>query len=1061
MILNKLTLKNYKKYQDETIEFYDGMTGILGKNGVGKTSLVEAVLFALYGIKNTGLNNNFINSSESDDFAHVILEFSIDKDVYKIERKFKKGTRNTHKAKLYRNGSLYVDSSSQIEIELEKIIGMNIYDFKNSVYSGQKELMNIVDYSPAERTKWFMRMFNIDFLKRESEEELRKQEKEVETELLKYNVLSDVEDIDDLKWKKNEFEIYIKTNDSNIESYKSDIDVKDNNINLLNDGINVRKRVVSNIEMINNDIKNIDSNLELHRNTYNNLMKKFELVEKSKEDIKIFGDIESDRNLILEKYNDYVEKYNEYLKYVDKCNAIGENISTNYKFLDKLNEELKDIDKKEKQLEGYLDYIEERNIKNGELVDIERKDEICRNLTVKIDNIDNEFKHLNEKQNEIKDKIDDRDELILKRSKFEKSIVNIGLYKDRDENLSKLSSYIERRNAINNDINNIKKKINTLNETIESIKTLIGDEDELVLKKQTYLKEVEMLTNKNVQLEYDIKDYTTKLGETEVFLEELKNHGADSKCPFCDKVLGKAYEILLNDSKNKQIEYTKNIEYAKSEIDKNVDNIKFKNDSFVVIVEKLDDIYNEKIRYDVYSKSIKECHDDIIQYENNLEAVNSKIELLSEGMEYDKVEHRRVKTKLSELYDIKTEYDGINATIKKYESENLDNKLKEIDNKISLLSFDRNDYISELNMLDYDSEIKNVIKERLIFLNGKYEESLRLRTEILKKDEISENIVIFNETITKLISERDNYTGIIKELKENGYTKDAIDKLKLDKDKVNVEYDKYKDLKRIIDGFGDLNIEKNKLDELIVECDNERNLKNIEVDKLYLKLSGLPSEESYIFDLGIVKAKKEELQSKLSDEYTSRSLNMKELSTIIDKIVEIEKYEKDIKTLNTRLSLIKQTRRYISLYITHILKMIRHNIEDDSSYMINEITDGKYSNIKLDENFDIFLEDCGEYYNIDRFSGGEKDNVALSLRIALSHYLMQIANSNDSTFLIFDEIFGSQDEIRRNNLLKSLKTQENYFPQIFVISHMDNIDDGFTNKLQIEDDNGISHTKYL
>ena len=57
---------------------------------------------------------------------------------------------------------------------------------------------------------------------------------------------------------------------------------------------------------------------------------------------------------------------------------------------------------------------------------------------------------------------------------------------------------------------------------------------------------------------------------------------------------------------------------------------------------------------------------------------------------------------------------------------------------------------------------------------------------------------------------------------------------------------------------------------------------------------------------------------------------------------------------------------------------------------------------------------------------------------------------HESTFLIFDEIFGSQDEEWRNNLLTALRTQESRFPQIFLISPIAEMQGGFENTLQIE-----------
>ncbi len=62
-------------------------------------------------------------------------------------------------------------------------------------------------------------------------------------------------------------------------------------------------------------------------------------------------------------------------------------------------------------------------------------------------------------------------------------------------------------------------------------------------------------------------------------------------------------------------------------------------------------------------------------------------------------------------------------------------------------------------------------------------------------------------------------------------------------------------------------------------------------------------------------------------------------------------------------------------------------------------------------------------FPLERFSGGEQDDIAVALRIALSRYLAELHQVHESTFLIFDEIFGSQYEERRNNLLTALCTR--------------------------------------
>ena len=130
--------------------------------------------------------------------------------------------------------------------------------------------------------------------------------------------------------------------------------------------------------------------------------------------------------------------------------------------------------------------------------------------------------------------------------------------------------------------------------------------------------------------------------------------------------------------------------------------------------------------------------------------------------------------------------------------------------------------------------------------------------------------------------------------------------------------------------------------------------------------------------------------------------------------------------------------------------MVRSRIEGEVSRIIGEITGGRYEQVLLDEDFNLVVREVVQDYPVDRFSGGEQDDIAVALRIALSRYLAELHQVHESTFLIFDEIFGSQDEERRNNLLTALRTQESRFPQILLISHIAEIQGEFANTLIVE-----------
>ena len=49
MILQTLVLHNFRKFKHTTIEFPEGVIGVIGLNGAGKSTIFEAVAWALYG----------------------------------------------------------------------------------------------------------------------------------------------------------------------------------------------------------------------------------------------------------------------------------------------------------------------------------------------------------------------------------------------------------------------------------------------------------------------------------------------------------------------------------------------------------------------------------------------------------------------------------------------------------------------------------------------------------------------------------------------------------------------------------------------------------------------------------------------------------------------------------------------------------------------------------------------------------------------------------------------------------------------------------------------------
>lgn len=151
------------------------------------------------------------------------------------------------------------------------------------------------------------------------------------------------------------------------------------------------------------------------------------------------------------------------------------------------------------------------------------------------------------------------------------------------------------------------------------------------------------------------------------------------------------------------------------------------------------------------------------------------------------------------------------------------------------------------------------------------------------------------------------------------------------------------------------------------------------------------------------------------------------------------------------VELLRKLVEMLGLFKTEILEKVSPGISSEAGNLFSRITKGKYEGILVDENFDFFIADGGVYYPIDRFSGGEIDLANFCLRIAITKAIMDLSGSGQRLeFLAFDEIFGSQDEERRLEMMLALHYLQEQFRQIYIVSHIDSLKDYFPHLLEVQ-----------
>ena len=115
---------------------------------------------------------------------------------------------------------------------------------------------------------------------------------------------------------------------------------------------------------------------------------------------------------------------------------------------------------------------------------------------------------------------------------------------------------------------------------------------------------------------------------------------------------------------------------------------------------------------------------------------------------------------------------------------------------------------------------------------------------------------------------------------------------------------------------------------------------------------------------------------------------------------------------------------------------VRPELSEIASLFLAQLTDGRYTALEVDDDYNICVLDEGEEKPV--ISGGEEDVANLVLRLSLSQMIAERAGYPLS-LLILDEVFGSLDVARRDNVVQLLRRLEDRFEQVILITHVEGL----------------------
>ncbi|HEU4473681.1 MAG TPA: SMC family ATPase [Gemmatimonadales bacterium] len=156
--------------------------------------------------------------------------------------------------------------------------------------------------------------------------------------------------------------------------------------------------------------------------------------------------------------------------------------------------------------------------------------------------------------------------------------------------------------------------------------------------------------------------------------------------------------------------------------------------------------------------------------------------------------------------------------------------------------------------------------------------------------------------------------------------------------------------------------------------------------------------------------------------------------------------ERDATATSRDLALHQELDRALSDLRGELNAGLRPDLSDLASGFLRDLTNGRYTELELDEDYVASLLDDGDPKTV--ISGGEEDIANLALRLAISQMIAERAGQPLS-LLVLDEIFGSLDEDRRHAVVDLLRSLADRFPQVILITHIDSVRDGFDRVIRV------------
>jgi len=530
MLLKSIKLNNIRSYLDQKIDFSIGSLLLSGDIGSGKSTILLAVEFALFGSKPSELPASSLLRHGKNE-GSVELSFELEGKNIIIKRNLKKGKNGIKQevGHVITGGIKKELSPVEMKSQIFDLLGYpkdlvakgKDLIYRYTVYTPQEEMKRILAEDTDTRLNTLRKVFNIDKYKkiRENSSIFLRSVKEKRKEFGGF--ISDLEEkkreLEQIKKEISDLDEKIKIIMPKVEKAKEDVNKKRKKISVYEDKVNELNKLRNGSTILDSDLNNIIKNHNKNNNDIERLIKQITELENNlgKEEI-------TDGAVIKEKvqnleYN--IKKLNEELENIkQKLNEYGINKSKAEEIIDTVSK----MEKCPLCLQN-VEHEHKNSIKDWEIRNIIEAEQNIKVYSEK----EKEIRHKSdsvEKEREVLRESESKIELIklkmqnIKEKKQEKEDLEKGQIKIKE----KIGEINTRKTEVNNQIDGRKNVEEDYKIVKAQLDIALEEEKKLDIEKVTLEKEKESSNRISKNLEEEIEK-KSKAKEKLNYLVEMQN----------------------------------------------------------------------------------------------------------------------------------------------------------------------------------------------------------------------------------------------------------------------------------------------------------------------------------------------------------------------------------------------------------------------------------------------------------------------------------------------------------------------------------------------------------